>query len=185
MEAVGEGVAVGPGLTGRKAGDIVVYAGISMDSFTEEQILLANKVVPVPSSISPVIAASVMTKGMTAQFLVRRCFKGSLACLKTRGYTVSFGRSSGTPDPLPLSGLAPKALFLTRPSLMFYTETREELLETAAEVFANIVSGVLRVRVNHTYPLSEAAQAHAELRVKKHLGHCIDTVKQMYSYQLY
>ncbi len=75
MEAVGEVVAVGPGLTGRKAGDIIVYAGIPMDSFTEEQILLANKVVPVPSSISPVIAASVMTKGMIAQFLVRRCFK--------------------------------------------------------------------------------------------------------------
>ncbi|KAF2311694.1 hypothetical protein GH714_026032 [Hevea brasiliensis] len=221
MEAVGEVIAVGPGLTGRNIGDIVAYAGNPMGSYAEEQILPANKVVPVPSSISPVIAASVMLKGMTTQFLVRRCFKvepehtilvhaaaggvgsllcqwanalgatvigtvsskekaaqakddgchhGSLACLKTRGYMVSFGQSSGTPDPLPLSALAPKALFLTRPSLMLYTETRDELLETAGEVFANIASGVLRVRVNHTYPLSEAAQAHADLESRKTSG---------------
>ncbi|KAJ9140022.1 hypothetical protein P3X46_030709 [Hevea brasiliensis] len=256
MEAVGEVIAVGPGLTGRNIGDIVAYAGNPMGSYAEEQILPAKKVVPVPSSISPVIAASVMLKGMTTQFLVRRCFKvepghtilvhaaaggvgsllcqwahalgatvigtvsskekaaqakddgchhvinykeedfvlrvneitsgrgvnvvydsvgkdtfqGSLACLKTRGYMVSFGQSSGTPDPLPLSALAPKALFLTRPSLMLYTETRDELLETAGEVFANIASGVLRVRVNHTYPLSEAAQAHADLESRKTSG---------------
>ncbi|OAY30527.1 quinone oxidoreductase [Manihot esculenta] len=256
MEAVGEVVAVGPGLTGREVGDIVAYAGNPMGSYAEEQILPANKVVPVPSSISPVIAASVMLKGMTAQFLVRRCFKvepghtvlvhaaaggvgsllcqwanalgatvigtvssrekaaqakedgchhvinykeedfvlhvkditsgtgvdvvydsvgkdtfqGSLACLKTRGYMVSFGQSSGTVDPVPLSALAPKALFLTRPSLMLYTETRDELLETAGEVFANIASGVLRVRVNHTYHLSDAAQAHADLESRKTSG---------------
>ncbi|KAH7516700.1 hypothetical protein FEM48_Zijuj10G0162900 [Ziziphus jujuba var. spinosa] len=59
---------------------------------------------------------------------------------------------------------------LKRPSLMQYTTTREELLETAGEVFANIASGVLRVRVNHTYPLSEAAQAHADLEGRKTSG---------------
>lgn len=96
--------------------------------------------------------------------------QGSLACLKTRGYMVSFGQSSGTVDPVPLSALAPKALFLTRPSLMLYTETRDELLETAGEVFANIASGVLRVRVNHTYHLSDAAQAHADLESRKTSG---------------
>ena len=75
MEAVGEVVGVGPGLTGRTVGDIVAYAGGAMGSYAEEQILPANKVVPVPPSIGPVIAASIMLKGMTAQFLLRRCFK--------------------------------------------------------------------------------------------------------------
>ena len=83
---------------------------------------------------------------------------------------VNFGQSSGTPDPLPLSALAAKSLFLTRPSLMQYTATRDELLATAGEVFANVESGVLRVRVNHTYPLSQAAQAHVDLESRKTTG---------------
>lgn len=81
MEAVGEVIAVGPGLTDREVGDIVAYAGNPMGSYSEEQILPANKVVPVPSSISPVIAASVILKGMTAQFLLRRCFKVGSICI--------------------------------------------------------------------------------------------------------
>lgn len=255
-EAVGEVIAVGPGLTGRKVGDVVAYAGDPMGSYAEEQILPANKVVSVPESISPVIAASVMLKGMTTQFLLRRCFKvepghtilvhaaaggvgsllcqwanalgatvigtvstkekaaqakedgcqhvilyqeedfvarvneitscngvdvvydsvgkdtfqGSLACLKTRGYMVSFGQSSGTPDPVPLSALAPKSLFLTRPSMMHYNQTRDELLGAAGELFSALASGVLRVRVNHTYPLSQAAQAHADIESRKTTG---------------
>ena len=76
---------------------------------------------------------------------------------------MSFGQSSGTPDPVPLPALGVKSLFLTRPSLMQYNATRDELLEAAGQVFANVASGVLRVRVNHTYPLSQAAQAHADL----------------------
>lgn len=67
--------AVGPGLTGRQVGDLVAYAGAPMGSYAEEQILPADKVVPVPSSIDPITAASIMLKGMTAQFLLRRCFK--------------------------------------------------------------------------------------------------------------
>lgn len=83
---------------------------------------------------------------------------------------VMFGQSSGMPDPVPLSALAAKSLFLTRPSLMQYTETRDELLEAAGELFGNVTSGVLRVRVNHTYPLSQAAQAHADLENRKTSG---------------
>ena len=83
---------------------------------------------------------------------------------------MNFGQSSGTPDPVPLSSLATKSLFLTRPSLMQYTDAREELLEAAAEVFANVASGVLKARVNHTYPLSEAAKAHEDLESRKTSG---------------
>ncbi|KAJ4777708.1 hypothetical protein LUZ62_061965 [Rhynchospora pubera] len=97
-------------------------------------------------------------------------FKGSLSTLKSRGYMVSFGQSSGLPDPLPVSELASKSLFLTRPSLMAYNATRDELLQAAGELFANIASGILKVRVNHTYPLSEAARAHADLEARKTSG---------------
>ncbi|XP_078155826.1 groES-like zinc-binding alcohol dehydrogenase family protein [Carex rostrata] len=97
-------------------------------------------------------------------------FQGSLSTLKSRGYMVSFGQSSGTPDPLPLSELAAKSLFLTRPSLMAYTATRDELLQSAGELFTNVALGTLRVRVNHTYPLSEAARAHADLEARKTSG---------------
>lgn len=93
-----------------------------------------------------------------------------MACLRVRGFMVSFGQSSGAPDPVPLPSLAAKSLFLTRPSLMQYTATRDELLEAAGEVFANVASGILRVRVNHKYPLSQAAQAHADLESRKTSG---------------
>lgn len=75
MEAVGVVTAVGPGLTGRKVGDLVAYAGTPMGAYAEEQILPAEKVVPVPPSVDPIIAASIMLKGMTAQFLLHQCFK--------------------------------------------------------------------------------------------------------------
>lgn len=78
MEAVGVVTAVGPGLTGRKVGDLVAYAGTPMGSYAEEQILPADKVVPVPCSIDPIVGASIMLKGMTARFLLRRCFKVDL-----------------------------------------------------------------------------------------------------------
>jgi len=83
---------------------------------------------------------------------------------------VLFGQSSGVPDPVPLSALAVKSLFLTRPSLMQYIVTREQLLEASGELFANIASGVLRVRVNHKYPLSQAAEAHADLENRRTTG---------------
>ena len=81
MEAVGVVTSVGPGLTGRKVGDLVGYAGNPMGSYAEEQILPAEKVVPVPSTLDPVVAAAVILKGMTAQYLVRRCFK--VCCMFT------------------------------------------------------------------------------------------------------
>jgi NADPH2:quinone reductase len=75
MEAAGVITAVGPGLTGRKVGDRVAYAGRPMGSYAEEQILPAENVVPLPLSVDFVTAAAVMLKGMTAQFLIRRCFQ--------------------------------------------------------------------------------------------------------------
>jgi NADPH2:quinone reductase len=75
MEAVGVVTAVGPGLTGRKVGDVVAYAGKPMGSYAEEQILPASVAVPVPPSIDHKTAAAIMLKGMTVHVLVRRVFK--------------------------------------------------------------------------------------------------------------
>jgi NADPH:quinone reductase-like Zn-dependent oxidoreductase len=74
-EAVGVVTAVGQGLTGRKVGDLVAYAGNPMGSYAEEQILPANQVVPFPSTLDPILGAAVMLKGMTVQYLLRSCFK--------------------------------------------------------------------------------------------------------------
>lgn len=76
-EAVGVVTAVGPGMTGRNVGDVVAFAGSLLACYAEEQIIPASIAVPLPPSIDPVVAASVMVKGLTAQFLVRRCFKVS------------------------------------------------------------------------------------------------------------
>ncbi|KAI3698723.1 hypothetical protein L2E82_42486 [Cichorium intybus] len=89
MEAVGVVTAVGPGPTGRQVGDVVAYAGNPMGAYAEEQILPAEKVVPVPSSFDPTVAASVMLKGMTAQFLLRRCFKVEI------GHTILIHTAAG------------------------------------------------------------------------------------------
>lgn len=75
MEAAGVVIAVGPEVTTSKVGDIVAYAGYPVSAYAEEQILPADRVVPVPASIDPVVAAAVLFKGLTAEVLIRRCFK--------------------------------------------------------------------------------------------------------------
>ena len=77
VEAVGVVIAVGAGVTSTQVGDLVAYAGQPLGSYAEEQNLPADKVVPVPPSIDPVIGASIMLKGMTTRFLLRHCFKVS------------------------------------------------------------------------------------------------------------
>lgn len=75
VEAAGVVTAVGPGVNDRKIGDIVAYAGNPMGSYSEEQILPADKVVPVPPSVDATVAASVLLKGLTAQYLVHHSYK--------------------------------------------------------------------------------------------------------------
>lgn len=75
MEAAGVVIAVGPGVTTCNVGDLVAYAGFPVCAYAEELILPADRVVPVPPSVDPIVAAAVIFKGLTAEVLVRRCFK--------------------------------------------------------------------------------------------------------------
>lgn len=255
VEAVGVVTAVGSGVNNLKIGDAVYHSGSAMGTYTEEQIVSAEKAFPLPP-IDPLVVASAMVKGLTARFLVRTWFKveqghtvlvhaaaggvgsllcqwanmlgaivigtvstkekalqakedgchhviiykeedfvtrvneitsgkgvevvfdsvgkdtfeGSLACLKPRGYMMSYGQSSGTPDPVPLSALAAKSLFLTRPSMRTSGISKDEMREAKEDVLSKVESGALRIRVNHTYPLSQAAQAHADMADRKTSG---------------
>jgi len=98
-------------------------------------------------------------------------FMNSLECLRPMGMMVTFGQSSGSIPPMDLSILAQKgSLFLTRPSLMAYTEKREDLLAHAADLFEVVAGGVVKIHIGQTYALKEAARAHQDLEGRKTTG---------------
>ena len=98
-------------------------------------------------------------------------FEMSLDCLRPRGLMVSFGNASGAPDPLDLQILANKgSLFITRPTLMSYTATTEEMRASAAAVFDRILDGRVAIEINQRYALADAAQAHRDLEGRKTTG---------------
>ncbi len=101
-------------------------------------------------------------------------FDGSLDVLRPRGYMVLFGASSGPVPPLDPQILNQKGgLFLTRPALVQYTATREELLWRAQSLFSWIGQNNLDVRIGGTYELSDAEQAHRDLEGRKTTGKLI------------
>lgn len=260
MEGAGVIEEIGEGVSEFAPGDRVAYAGIPMGSYAETRLMPEHRLVGLPESIEDRTAAAMMLKGMTAQYLLRRChpvtageailvhaaaggvgliacqwardlgatvigtvgskekaelarqhgchhpilyreenfvervreitggegvsvvydsvgydtFQGSLDCLSPLGMLVSFGQSSGSVPPVDIGLLAAKgSLFLTRPSLLVYTAKREDLLKTAADLFDVVEKGVVKVEVNQTYPLQEAAQAHSDLEARKTTGSTI------------
>jgi NADPH2:quinone reductase len=98
-------------------------------------------------------------------------FDKDLNVLRRRGYLVLFGASSGPVPPFDLAKLAPKgSLFVTRPTLTSYITTHEELHHRATDVFTMISQGKLKLRIEHTYPLRDAQQAHRDLEGRKTTG---------------
>jgi NADPH:quinone reductase len=98
-------------------------------------------------------------------------FLRSLDCLKARGMMVSFGQSSGMVSPLDITMLSAKgSLYLTRPTLMHYTAKPEELLGAAGALFDVVQRGGVKIEIGQTYPLRDAARAHAELEGRKTTG---------------
>ncbi|MGH8756901.1 MAG: quinone oxidoreductase family protein, partial [Burkholderiales bacterium] len=247
---------VGPKVSGFKTGERVAYAQ-PIGAYAEWVLRPADRLVKIPTGIDEKIAAAMMLKGMTAQYLLRRTYKvragdmilvhaaaggvgqilcqwakylgatvigtvgsdekvkfarkagckyvivtaqekfpervkeitkgagvpvvydgigkdtfmGSLDCLAPLGLMVSYGSASGAVPPFELAILSQKgSLFLTRPTLMTYTAKREDLLKSAAELFSVVKKGAVKITINQTYPLKEAAQAHRDLESRKTTG---------------
>lgn len=98
-------------------------------------------------------------------------FDKDLNVLRPRGYLVLFGGASGAVPPFDLIKLSQKgSLFITRPTLVNYTATREELEWRASDVLQMIVRGDLKLRIHKTYPLASAADAHRDLEGRKTTG---------------
>jgi len=101
-------------------------------------------------------------------------FDGSIECLARRGMLVAFGNASGAAppfDPLVLSRKG--SLYLTRPTLVDYTATREELLASANALFEVVRRGAVKVTVGQTFPLAQAADAHRALESRNTVGSTI------------
>lgn len=101
-------------------------------------------------------------------------FRRSLDLLRPRGMMATFGNASGAVEPISPLEFAP-SLFVTRPSLFAYISTRAELLSRSGELFAAIAAGELAIRIGHTLPMAEAAEAHRMLEGRLTTGKVILT----------
>ncbi len=107
----------------------------------------------------------------------RDTFMRSLDCLKPRGLMVSFGNASGPVEPFSPLLLSQKgSLYLTRPTLYHYIATRQQLEQSASELFEMVVSGKLKIEVQQRFPLKDAAEAHSALQARKTTGSTILTI---------
>lgn len=98
-------------------------------------------------------------------------YPGSLDCLKPRGMFVSFGNASGPITNFSLLALSQKgSLYATRPTLATHVATEAGLAATAGPLLDAVLSGMVKIPVNQTYPLAEAAQAHRDLEGRKTTG---------------
>jgi NADPH2:quinone reductase len=100
----------------------------------------------------------------------RATFEAGLGALRPRGVMVLYGAASGPPEPLAPGRLSAGSLYLTRPVLVHYTATREELLARARDLFAWIAAGRLDVRIGGRYPLEDARRAHEDLEARRTTG---------------
>ncbi|NQV99907.1 MAG: quinone oxidoreductase [Rhodospirillales bacterium] len=251
-EAAGVVLETGPGVTAVKPGDRVVYAGGPPGSYASHRLYPAARLVKIPDAISDEVAASVMLKGMTAEYLLNRTypvkagemvlfhaasggvgqlagqwgrhmgavmigvaggadkcaialnngyshaidrktediaarvkeitggagvpvvydpigaasFDASLQSLAPRGYFVSFGSVTGeAPAVAPSTLQKAGSLYFTRPTLVTYTASREDLEMSANAVFHHIENGVLSVNINQRYPFDQVAKAHRDLEM--------------------
>jgi len=259
MEGAGVVEAVGPRVRELKVGDHVAYAQ-PMGAYADVLLRPAERLVKIPRGVDDRVAAAMMLKGMTAQYLLRRTYRvkkgdtilvhaaaggvgqilcqwakhlgaavigtvgntaktalakqagckhvivtstenvpqrvrdltkgvgvpvvydgigkdtfmDSLDCLAPLGLMVSYGNASGAVPPINTAILSQKgSLFLTRPSLMTYVAKRDDLLASARELFAVVKKGAVKITINQTYPLKDAAQAHRDLESRKTTGSTI------------
>ena len=256
QEAAGTVAAIGPGVKNLQAGDRVAWCGIP-GTYAQFALAPADRLVPIPASITTQQAAAAILQGMTAHYLahstypiqrgdevlihagaggtgllltqiakslgarvfttvsteekaalsraagadevilytqknfaaeVRRLthdrglpvvydsvgkstFEASLTCLRPRGVMVLFGGASGPVPPFDLIRLSTMgSLYITRPTLKDYIATPTDLHARASDIFNNIAFGNLKLRIEHTYPLKDAAQAQRDLESRQTTG---------------
>ncbi|MBV1699804.1 MAG: quinone oxidoreductase [Hyphomicrobiales bacterium] len=101
-------------------------------------------------------------------------FPGSLDCIRPLGMFVSFGSASGQIEAFNINILQAKgSLFATRPTLNTYAAKREDLLAMSADLFAVVGSGAVKIPINQTYPLRDAAKSHRDLESRATTGSSI------------
>lgn len=146
---------------------------------SEEKAALAKKAgckhVIVTATEDFVARVKTLTKGKGVPVVYdgvgKDTFMGSLDCLAPCGYMVSFGNASGAVTQFNPGILAAKgSLFLTRPTLFSYTATPEDLAQAARDLFAVVKKKVVKISINQTYPLKEAAQAHRDIEARRTTG---------------
>ena len=146
---------------------------------SEEKVALAKKsgckhvIVASTEKVSERVRAITKGKGVPVVYdgVGKDTFMDSLDCLAPLGLMVSFGNASGAVPPFNIGILAAKgSLFLTRPTLATYTATSEDLQTASRELFNVVKKGAVKIRINQTYPLREAAQAHRDLESRKTTG---------------
>lgn len=146
---------------------------------SDEKVALAKKVgckhvvVMSREKLSERVKAITKGKGVPVVYdgVGKDTFMESLDCLAPCGLMASFGNASGAVPPVNIGVLAQKgSLFLTRPTLVNYTSSREDLLTAARELFAVVKKGAVKITINQRYPLREAAQAHRDLESRKTTG---------------
>lgn len=146
---------------------------------SEEKVKLARKAgcrhVIVTSKEKFAERVKAITKGAGVPVVYdgigRDTFMDSLDCLAPLGLMVTYGNASGAVPPLDLGILSKKgSLFVTRPTIMTYTAKREDLVKSARELFSVVKQGVVKIAINQTYPLKEAAQAHRDLEARRTTG---------------
>jgi len=146
---------------------------------SDEKVAIAKKagckhvIVTSKEKTSERVKAITKGKGVPVVYdgIGKDTFMDSLDCLSPLGFMVSYGNASGAVTQFNPGVLAQKgSLYLTRPTLANYTATREDLLTAARELFTVVKKGVVKIKVNQTYPLREAAQAHIDLEGRKTTG---------------
>ena len=149
---------------------------------SEEKVAVAKKagckhvIVTSKEKISERVKEITRGKGVPVVYdgIGKDTFMDSLDCLAPLGLMASYGNASGAVPPFNIGILAQKgSLYLTRPTLGNYTATRDDLDTAARDLFSVIKKGAVKLKINQTYPLREAAQAHIDLQNRKTTGQTV------------
>ena len=118
-----------------------------------------------------------VTDGQGVDYVIdgvgKTTFTKNLDALKNRGWATVFGMASGPADPVVPNSLMTKSLTISGGALFNYMVTRDELLRRANDVFAGLREGWLKLRINRTFPLAQAAEAHRLLEGRQTVGKLI------------